>query len=207
MRLAHVTPSNHLDNHVHDGANDPNSHQTPTNRPVHPPLPPRHRHQQPSQCEEQRRSGYNQCGADVDVVGLELDGPVGMFLMLMSSSLDRNIATADSNAKQDIQHRTAEACGERHDRESKTGNCDVGYKVSKRIADGEDGETEDSVAHVQYDSECFQHSNHLVGNRAYPSNADSKAKVAQECSPTWRAVGCRGGEENCKHRQGKEQRI
>ena len=138
------------------------------------------------------------------MVGLELDGPVGVFLMLMFSSLDGNIAATNSNAEQDIQHRTAEACGERHDRESKTGNCDVGYKVSKRIADGKDSETKDGVAHVQYDSECLQHSNHLVGNRAYPSNADSEAKVAQDCSPAWRAVRCCGGEENCKHGQGKE---
>ena len=65
---------------------------------------------------------------------------IRVFIMPMLALCENHIRPTQANAQEDIQHRAAEARGERHDREAEARDCNVCDEVAEGVADGEDGE-------------------------------------------------------------------
>lgn len=107
---------------------------------------------------------------------------------------DRHIQARNADAEQDIEHRPAEAGGQRHDGVAEARDGDVGDEVAEGVADGEDGEAEDGVADAEDDAEGFEDADDFVGDGGDPGDGDGEAEEAEERAGAW-GVGGGGGEE------------
>ena len=111
--------------------------------------------------------------------------------MPMLSLGQNHISAGQPDTEEDIQHRATEAGGERHDGEPEAGDGDVGDEVAQTVADGEDGQAQDGVGHVDDDAEGAQDADDFVGDGADPRDGDDEADEAEELAPGGRAR--RGG--------------
>ncbi|CAI6341811.1 unnamed protein product [Periconia digitata] len=128
----------HLDHDIRQCAGTPERHQTPSNQPVHLPPPVGHCQQQPDQCHEQRRPGYHQRRADLDVVRLEVNRTIWVFLVVVLPFLDRHVATTEPDPKENVKHRSAKARRERHDGKPESRHGNVSHEIPKRVSHCED---------------------------------------------------------------------
>lgn len=118
-----------------------------------------------------------------------------------------HITAGQPDTEEDIQHRATEAGGERHDGEPEAGDGDVGDEVAQAVADGEDGQAQDGVGHVDDDAEGAQDADDFVGDGADPCDGDYEAYEAEELAPARGAGGGCGGEDDGQHDEARGEAV
>ena len=194
-------PPSNLHRHIPHRTHPPQRHQSPPDPAIHPPLIQRHGEQQAQQRHQQRDPADDQRAADLDRIRLVLDLAAGMPLAPLAAPGDGHVQAADADAEQDVEHGSAEAGAQGHDRVAEAGDGDVGDEVAERVADGEDGEAEDGVRDAEDDAEGFEHADDFVGDGGDPGDGDGEAEEAEERAVGWR-LGWGGQGEEEEERDG-----
>ena len=189
-----LPPAHNLHGHIADGAGAPQRDQTPAHPPVHPPASQGHDDEQPRKRDQQGDATDQQRSAHLDLIRLIPYRSTGMLLVSSLAALDRQIQSAEADAEEDVQHGTAEAGAQRHDRIAEPRDRDIGDEVAQGVTDGEDGESEDGVADAQDDAEGFEDADDFVGDGGDPGDGDDESEEAEQVAVFGR-TGRRGGED------------
>lgn len=101
-----------------------------------------------------------------------------MLALPLLRAQDGHVAAPQTDAQQDIQHGSAEAGAQRHDRVAEAGDGDVGDEIAEGVPDSEDGEAEDGVGDVEDSAQRLEHADDFVGDGGDPRDGDDEAQVA-----------------------------
>lgn len=120
---------------------------------------------------------------------------------------DHHVQTTDTNAQQNIQHRSSKTRAQRHNGVAQAGDSDVSDEIAEGVTDSEDGETEDGVADTEDDAEGFEDADDLVGDGGDPADADDEAEEAEEEAVARGFGGGGGEEEKAEGGEGADERV
>src|SRR5579871_1333825 len=91
-----------------------------------------------------------------------------MLVNPLTRPTENQVHGRHANTKQDIQHGPTEASAESHNWPTQFCDGDVGHEITATVADGEDGETEDGITDVKYDTKCLEYTDNFASDRADP---------------------------------------
>lgn len=188
-------PPRELQRNIQNRSTHPKHDQRNANPLTKHPLVQRYENQQPHQRNKQRDPRNNQRPPHLDLIRLILELRARVFVLVVVRARDEDVRTAQPDAEQDVEHGPAEARGQRHHRVAELGDGDVGDEVAEGVADGEDGEAHDGVAHVADHRERFEGADDLGGDGGDPGDGDDEAGAGEQGAEEGWAVGCGCGEE------------
>lgn len=109
---SHGSPdSRHFNDDVDNSAHSPQRYQRDSDLPGHHPLVGWDQDEEHDKSQQHRDGGYEQGACDLDVVGLVVKGLIRVLLVMVLGALDAHVRSSESDAKEDVQHGTAEAGG------------------------------------------------------------------------------------------------